>query len=177
MTKQRHYDFGLRALKTLLVSAGGLKRKAIEGKEDFDLALEEKLALITGACNNILPKLVAEDVSTFSEILKDVFPGAEVSSMEDDALREHMVKMCEEEGLAACESFLQKMLQLNQVISSRHGIMVVGNSCVGKVSIIYCGYIIGLILSLHFLTQIVAYTFVKIIVDRTQCTPSKYGKG
>lgn len=134
MTKQRHYDFGLRALKTLLVSAGGLKRKAIEGKEDFDLALEEKMALITGACNNILPKLVAEDVSTFSEILKDVFPGAEVSSMEDDALREHMVKICEEKGLVANEGFLQKMLQLNQVIASRHGIMVVGNSCVGKVS-------------------------------------------
>jgi len=132
MTKQRHYDFGLRALKTLLVSAGGLKRKAIEGKEDFDLAMEEKIALITGACNNILPKLVAEDVSTFSEILKDVFPGAEVSSMEDDALREQMVKICEEKGLVAEERFVQKMLQLNQVIASRHGVMVVGKSCVGK---------------------------------------------
>jgi dynein heavy chain 1 len=135
MTKQRHYDFGLRALKTLLVSAGALKRKAIEGKENFDLALEEKMAIITGACNNILPKLVAEDVSTFSEILKDVFPGAEVSSMENDALRDQMVKICEEKGLVASENFVQKMLQLNQVIASRHGIMVVGNSCVGKVSI------------------------------------------
>jgi dynein heavy chain 1 len=134
MTKQRHYDFGLRALKTLLVSAGGLKRKAIEGKHDFDLSTEERKAIIMGACNNILPKLVAEDVSTFSEILKDVFPGAEVSSMEDDALREEMTKICEVKGFVAKESFVQKMLQLNQVIASRHGVMVVGKSCVGKVS-------------------------------------------
>lgn len=138
MTKQRHYDFGLRALKTLLVSAGGLKWKAIEdaikGKEDFDLSTEEKKALIMGACNNILPKLVAEDVSTFSDILKNVFPGAEVSSMEDDALREEMTKICDKKGFVTKESFVQKMLQLNQVIASRHGVMVVGKSCVGKVS-------------------------------------------
>jgi dynein heavy chain 1, cytosolic len=44
MTKQRHYDFGLRALKTLLVSAGGLKRKAIEGKDYIDLVAEDRLS-------------------------------------------------------------------------------------------------------------------------------------
>ena len=63
MSKQRHYDFGLRALKTLLVSAGALKRKALEGKGDLagdELAVAEKNALIVGACNNVLPKLVAE---------------------------------------------------------------------------------------------------------------------
>ena len=76
MSKQRHYDFGLRALKTLLVSAGALKRKALEGKEDIDLAVEEKDALIVGACNNILPKLVLEDISVFQEILQEVFPGS-----------------------------------------------------------------------------------------------------
>lgn len=87
MTKQRHYDFGLRALKTLLVSAGGLKRKAIEGKEELDLVIEEMIALIVGACNNILPKLIAQDIVVFKEILEDVFPGSSISSMEDDMLR------------------------------------------------------------------------------------------
>ena len=136
MTKQRHYDFGLRALKTLLVSAGALKREAIEGKGELDkntLALEEQKALIVGACNNILPKLIAEDIVVFTEILKEVFPGSEASSMENAVLREEMIKICEERGLVPSESFIQKVLQLNQVIEMRHGIMVVGESGVGKV--------------------------------------------
>ncbi len=134
MSKQRHYDFGLRALKTLLVSAGALKRKAIEGKEDLDLAMEEKNALIVGACNNILPKLVAQDIVVFKDILEDVFPGSAISSMEDDILRTEMVKICEAKGFVADEGFIQKMLQLKQVIEMRHGVMVVGKSGVGKVS-------------------------------------------
>jgi dynein heavy chain 1 len=137
MTKQRHYDFGLRALKTLLVSAGGLKRKAIEGRQNLDLATEERKALIVGACNNILPKLVAEDLKVFVEILQEVFPGSAISSMENEILRAEMEKICSEKGYVADENFIQKMLQLKQVIEMRHGIMVVGKSGVGKVSLFW----------------------------------------
>lgn len=132
MTKQRHYDFGLRALKTLLVSAGGLKRKAIEGRENFDLSTEEEKALIKGACNNILPKLVAEDVSTFSTILKSVFPKADVSSMEDDALREAMTKICEAKGYVAKENFVQKMLQVRVLVRSIPSIVACCLCCLSR---------------------------------------------
>ena len=133
MTKQRHYDFGLLALKTLLVSAGGLKRKAIEGKQEMDLAVEERNALIVSACNNILPKLIAQDIVTFNGILEEVFPGSSISSMEDNLLRAEMVKVCESKDLVPDEGFIQKMLQLKQVIEMRNGVMVVGKSGVGKV--------------------------------------------
>lgn len=135
MSTQRHYDFGLRALKTLLVSAGALKRQALEGQGTLEgeaLADAEEKALIVGACNNVLPKLVGEDMPIFTSILEEVFPGSHVSKMEDDTLRNEMLKLCEEHGLVAAESFMQKMLQLNQVISMRHGIMVVGPVGVGK---------------------------------------------
>jgi dynein heavy chain 1 len=131
MSKQRHYDFGLRALKTLLVSAGALKRKALEGKGSLsgdDLAREEEAALIAGACNNVLPKLVAEDMSLFTEILSEVFPGAQVIKMEDETAREHIIAVCREHQLVSETVFVQKILQLKQVIDSRHGIMVVGKS-------------------------------------------------
>jgi dynein heavy chain 1 len=135
MSKQRHYDFGLRALKTLLVSAGALKRQALEGKGELEgeiLAEEEKKALIVGACNNVLPKLIAEDMPVFGDVLEEVFPGSEVSKMDDDKLKEEMMKNCETHGYSASDSFIQKMLQLNQVLEMRHGVMVVGPCGVGK---------------------------------------------
>jgi dynein heavy chain 1, cytosolic len=131
MSKQRHYDFGLRALKTLLVSAGALKRQAIIGKGDLsddDLMLAEKHALIIGACNNVLPKLVAEDMPVFHNILEEVFPGSEVAQMDDTLAREAIITVCKEYKYVSSESFIQKILQLKQVINSRHGVMVVGKS-------------------------------------------------
>lgn len=131
MSKQRHYDFGLRALKTLLVSAGALKRQALDGKGDLkgdDLSEAETMALIVGACNNVLPKLVADDMPVFTNILKEVFPGSEMVEMEDSRAREEIVTVCKESDLVASEGFIQKILQLKQVIESRHGVMVVGRS-------------------------------------------------
>ena len=135
MSKQSHYDFGLRALKTLLVSAGGLKRQALEGKDDIEgeeLAAAEKQVLIMGACNNVVPKLVAEDIPVFAEVLKETFPGSEITPMQDDELRAQILTVCEEDGLIAEERFVQKILQLNQVISMRHGVMLVGPVGSGK---------------------------------------------
>lgn len=62
MSSQSHYDFSLRALKTLLISMGSLKRKSLEGSTHLDVNTIEKNVLIQGACNNVLPKLVAEDL-------------------------------------------------------------------------------------------------------------------
>jgi dynein heavy chain 1 len=135
MSSQRHYDFGLRALKTLLVSAGALKRRAIEGKGLLSgeaLAEEERNALIVGACNNVLPKLIAEDMAKFKEVLEEVFPGSEVSKMDDDVLKKEILATCECNGLVAADGFIQKLLQLNQVLDMRHGVMIVGPSGSGK---------------------------------------------
>ena len=88
--------------------------------------------MIVGACNNVLPKLIADDMNIFTDILEEVFPGSEVSKMDDDKLKAEMVKICEEKGLTPSDTFIQKLLQLNQVLEMRHGVMVVGPSGVGK---------------------------------------------
>lgn len=137
MSKQSHYDFGLRALKTLLVSAGGLKRKALGGDygtEGDTLADIERKVLIQGACNNILPKLVAEDISLFETILEEVFPGSQITKMEDEQLRGILDRLCTSSHYVPAESWVQKILQLKMIIEMRHGIMIVGPSGVGKSS-------------------------------------------
>ncbi len=137
MSRQSHYDFGLRALKTLLVSAGGLKRKAIADNDKLEgdeLAKVERQVLIQGACNNILPKLVAGDLDIFTSILEDVFPGSEVTKMEDETIKDKLDEICKTNHYTPSEQWIQKILQLKMVIEMRHGVMIVGPSGVGKSS-------------------------------------------
>ncbi|GMH89230.1 hypothetical protein TrVE_jg3152 [Triparma verrucosa] len=134
---QSHYDFGLRALKTLLVSAGGLKRKAltsgglkVEGAEK--MAAIEKDVLIQGTCNNVVPKLVADDVPLFTSLLKAVFPGSEIQNMDDEVLLAALKKVTASSMLVPNPVWMEKILQLKQVLGFRHGVMCVGPSGSGK---------------------------------------------
>jgi Hydrolytic ATP binding site of dynein motor region len=74
LSKQFHYDFGLRALKSVLVMAGGLKRAFPD--------LDEASVLMRTLRDMNLPKFVYEDVPLFLGLLSDLFPGAHgLSSM------------------------------------------------------------------------------------------------
>jgi len=133
LSQQSHYDFGLRALKTLLVSAGGLKRKTIEENgEPDDMVEVERNVLIKGACNNVVPKLVAEDLPLFSSLLKAVFPGSDVQSLDDTMLRAALQKVCARKNLVMGTDWVEKVLQLHEVLSFRHGAILVGPSGCGK---------------------------------------------
>ena len=112
-----------------------MKRSAIEGKGALagdELSEAETDALVVGACNNIIPKLVAEDMPVFKEILEDTFPGSEVAQMENEAARTEITSVCEVQNVVASEPFVQKILQLKQVMEMRHGVMVVGPVGTGK---------------------------------------------
>ena len=67
LSRQFHYDWGLRALKSVLVMAGGLKRAALE--------LPEDLVLMRALRDANMPKFVFEDVPLFLGLINDLFPG------------------------------------------------------------------------------------------------------
>lgn len=67
LSKQHHYDFGLRALKSVLVMAGSLKR----GNPD----MSEQLVLMRALRDMNLPKFVFDDVPLFLGLINDLFPG------------------------------------------------------------------------------------------------------
>jgi dynein heavy chain 1, cytosolic len=70
LSPQPHYDFGLRALKAVLASAGILKRERLLSSkaeaEDEAVGLSdtisEQIILIQSVTETIVPKLVADDV-------------------------------------------------------------------------------------------------------------------
>ncbi|THH01513.1 hypothetical protein EW026_g1200 [Hermanssonia centrifuga] len=117
LSPQPHYDFGLRALKAVLASAGILKRERLQfagsDEENADIdglsdAVSEQVILIQSVTETIVPKLVADDVPLLTSLLADVFPGTDYVPVNLDALREQITKKIQ------------------------HGLMMVGPSGSGK---------------------------------------------
>ena len=88
LSKQHHYDFGLRALKSVLVMAGELKRGAAD--------LPEDMVLMRALRDMNLPKFVFEDVPLFLGLISDLFPGLDCPRVRypnfNDAVEEILVK-------------------------------------------------------------------------------------
>jgi dynein heavy chain 1 len=67
LSRQTHYDFGLRALKSVLVTSGNLKRTRYrDGNQQINIAdsdedLEAKL-ILQALHETVAPKLVGDDV-------------------------------------------------------------------------------------------------------------------
>ena len=71
LSKQDHYDFGMRAVKSVLVMAGDLRRKA--GAD-----VGEDAVLIRAMQDANIPKFLAHDLPLFRAIVQDLFPGIEI---------------------------------------------------------------------------------------------------
>ncbi|XP_005182290.1 dynein heavy chain, cytoplasmic isoform X3 [Musca domestica] len=152
LSNQSHYDFGLRALKSVLISAGNVKRDRIQkiketlkqrGEENIDEAsvaenLPEQEILIQSVCETMVPKLVAEDIPLLFSLLSDVFPNVGYTRAEMKGLKEEIRKVCQEDYLVCGEgdeqgaAWMEKVLQLYQISRLNHGLMMVGPSGSGK---------------------------------------------
>ncbi|EKM83644.1 hypothetical protein AGABI1DRAFT_50984 [Agaricus bisporus var. burnettii JB137-S8] len=135
LSRQPHYDFGLRALKAVLASAGILKRERLQlseaGQGEGVVELEQ-IILIQSVTETIVPKLVADDVPLLTSLLADVFPGVDYIPVDLDALKEQILKVCAERRLVTGERWIAKILQLYQIQKIQHGLMMVGPSGTGK---------------------------------------------
>jgi dynein heavy chain len=89
LSKQDHYDFGLRAIKSVLTCAGSIRRDTnIESpldkidKKDKEMIKEleeqelnqEVLILMKAIRDMNLPKFVEEDIPLFNSLFNDLFP-------------------------------------------------------------------------------------------------------
>lgn len=67
LSSQAHYDFGLRALKAVLTSAGHLKRVRLQESDCENAAAskeeDETSLLIQSIIETVVPKLVSDDVA------------------------------------------------------------------------------------------------------------------
>ncbi|CAG8084488.1 unnamed protein product [Penicillium salamii] len=135
LSKQAHYDFGLRALKSVLVSSGGLKRTRLANSEG-DLGPDEIIEpqiIVQSLRETIAPKLVREDVEIMLDIQVEDFPGVDYVPANFEALTQAIRDIAtKEQHLVDSEMWINKALQLYQIQSIHHGVMMVGKSGAGK---------------------------------------------
>ncbi|XP_053327864.1 dynein axonemal heavy chain 10 [Spea bombifrons] len=124
LSKQHHYDFGLRALKSVLVMAGELKR----GSPD----LSEDVVLMRALRDMNLPKFVFEDVPLFLGLISDLFPGLDCPRVRypnfNDAVEEALL----ENKYVLLPTQVDKVVQMYETMLTRHTTMVVGPTGGGK---------------------------------------------
>jgi dynein heavy chain len=124
LSKQDHYDWGLRAIKSVLVVAGKLKRA------DPDRSEEEVLMRALRDFN--IPKLVNEDLPVFMGLIGDLFPGLDVPRTADVPFEKLIVQAITERKLQPEDAFVLKVVQLEELLEVRHSVFIIGLAATGK---------------------------------------------
>lgn len=134
LSKQAHYDFGLRALKSVLVSSGGLKRARIAtiGSQEADEAIMEPQIIIQSLRETMAPKLIASDAEIMKSIEGESFPGVDYIPAPLDKLQDAIRQSAEGSKFVVSDAWMTKIIQLYQIQNLHHGVMMVGSSGSGK---------------------------------------------
>ncbi|XP_050408300.1 dynein axonemal heavy chain 10 [Patella vulgata] len=124
LSKQYHYDFGLRALKSVLVMAGELKR----GSPD----LHEDVVLMRALRDMNLPKFVFEDVPLFLGLIGDLFPGLDCPRVRYPNFNDAVEAVIRENNYVELPQQVDKVVQMYETMLTRHTTMIVGPTGGGK---------------------------------------------
>ncbi|XP_031164939.2 dynein heavy chain 10, axonemal [Sander lucioperca] len=124
LSKQSHYDFGLRALKSVLVMAGELKR----GSPD----LSEDVVLMRALRDMNLPKFVFEDVPLFLGLISDLFPGLDCPRVRYPNFNDAVEESLQENKYVMLPNQVDKVVQMYETMMTRHTTMIVGPTGGGK---------------------------------------------
>eukprot|EP00937_MAST-01D_sp_MAST-1D-sp2_P000239 g239.t1 len=126
LSKQKHYDFGLRNILSVLRTAGKTKRDNLEA--------DEEMLLMTTLRDMNLSKMVADDTPLFLSLLKDLFPNVHDTSGAGSAqtVMNAAKRKAESMKLLPHPSWMLKVNQLYDTTLVRHGIMLVGPPGAGK---------------------------------------------
>ncbi|KAK2490477.1 LOW QUALITY PROTEIN: hypothetical protein MC885_016050 [Smutsia gigantea] len=124
LSKQDHYDWGLRAIKSVLVVAGSLKRG--------DPSRAEDQVLMRALRDFNIPKIVTDDLPVFMGLIGDLFPALDVPRKRDLNFEQIIKQSIVELKLQAEDSFVLKVVQLEELLQVRHSVFVIGNAGSGK---------------------------------------------
>ncbi|XP_019331155.1 dynein axonemal heavy chain 1 [Alligator mississippiensis] len=124
LSTQDHYDFGMRAVKTVISAAGNLKRE--------NPTMNEELICLRAIRDVNVPKFLQDDLKLFNGIVSDLFPRIKEEPIDYGILEKAIRKSCIKENLKDVDGFVTKCIQLYETTVVRHGLMLVGPTGSGK---------------------------------------------
>ncbi|XP_052086994.1 dynein axonemal heavy chain 1-like isoform X4 [Mytilus californianus] len=124
LSSQDHYDFGMRAVKSVISAAGNLKRQYQD--------MNEELICLRAIRDVNVPKFLVEDLKLFGGIVSDLFPNIKEEPIDYGSLETSLRKNCTKSGIKDVDGFINKCIQLFETTVVRHGLMLVGPTGSGK---------------------------------------------
>jgi dynein heavy chain 2 len=111
LSLQIHYDWGLRALKTILLASGNFISEELQ-KNDTLTPTQEAEIMIKALCVNTTSKLTFEDLVKFNSIIVDVMPETQIVEFTNDRLSKAIEQTLLEMKLDSLPRQKMKVLQL-----------------------------------------------------------------
>lgn len=132
LSPQRHYEWGLRELKTVLLACGGLLK--LEGP--LTQTHQEMELAVRALRSNTMSKLNSSDCERFDMLINYVFADTKIEIARNDDLRIAIQQAFVSLNLQLNERQLEKCLQLQEQLDKRMGIVILGPPGCGKTTIL-----------------------------------------
>ena len=128
LSPQHHYDWGLRAVKSVLRVAGALKRAEPE--------VAEEAVLLRALRDFNTPKMPSSDLPIFLRLIQDLFPlHYQIPTKMDASLRDKAIEASKLQKLQPEPGFIAKVVQFQELLDVRHSVMLLGPAGSGKTCI------------------------------------------
>ena len=127
LSKQQHYDWGLRAVKSVLVVAGSLR--------SADPNMSEEAVLMRALRDFNIPKIITTDLPVFLGLINDLFPAIDVPRKRNLQWEDQIRQTVLATHLQAEDQFVRKVVELEELLGVRHSVFIIGGAGNGKTEI------------------------------------------